>query len=191
MAEYKLSYTASEIDEKLGKIDNIGWNDLTDKPFYEEGGMEDVLTQQEVTFAPSGQGWIAETMSNIPIVPSDSYLVTWGDDEYNLTAGAFSMQGMDVPYLGNLANLQMGADTGEPFVVMYMEMPNGDEIIRGLLVGGSTAEFGTDPSVTPTKNVAVYHDTTIIKTLDAKYLPMDAIDTRIELYIAEALGGDY
>jgi hypothetical protein len=36
MAEYKLSYTASEIDEKLGKIDNMSWNDLKDKPFYSE-----------------------------------------------------------------------------------------------------------------------------------------------------------
>ena len=38
MADYKLSYTASEINEKLGKIGQpVSWNDLTDKPFYDEG----------------------------------------------------------------------------------------------------------------------------------------------------------
>lgn len=30
-----------------------------------------------------------------------------------------------------------------------------------------------------------------VTTLDAKYLPMDAIDSRIDAYIEEALGGDY
>ena len=38
--EYKLSYTAQEIDEKLGKVGKpFSWNDLTDKPFYEEKGV--------------------------------------------------------------------------------------------------------------------------------------------------------
>lgn len=39
MAEYKLSYTASQIDEKLGKISNLAtvatsgdYNDLSNKP---------------------------------------------------------------------------------------------------------------------------------------------------------------
>ena len=36
MADYKLSFTASEINEKLGKIGQpVSWNDLTDKPFYD------------------------------------------------------------------------------------------------------------------------------------------------------------
>lgn len=38
MSDFLLDYTASEINKKLGEIDNkletVSWNDLTDKPFY-------------------------------------------------------------------------------------------------------------------------------------------------------------
>ena len=51
--EYKLSYTASEIDRMLGEVDKPkSWNDLTDKPFgvkvIESDIMLDTITVETV-----------------------------------------------------------------------------------------------------------------------------------------------
>jgi hypothetical protein len=43
----------------------------------------------------------------------------------------------------------------------------------------------------PSHTVAIYKEVTFVEPLDPKFLPMDAIDERIEKYISEALEGDY
>ena len=48
--EYKLSYTAQEINEKLGKIgEPVSWNELADKPFGIEVELVEILPEQSVT----------------------------------------------------------------------------------------------------------------------------------------------
>ena len=46
--EYKLSYTAQEIDERLNKAGSPDWNDMINKPFGEISTNKAVVFDQEM-----------------------------------------------------------------------------------------------------------------------------------------------
>lgn len=212
---FQLEYTGAQVNEKLGKVEkavlyteqaltdeqkaqarvNIGvaavagggvssWNDLTDKPFYEESGTEVVLEETIYEgFASDSSldgAYAMGTSAQLILVAGQNYKVIWDESEHTCTAFDFNMNGYDWVGLGN-DDLLTGTATSpvEPFVVAYSE-----EITTLTLVA-------LDGSTDTSHRVGIYHETTTIKTLDSKYLPMDAIDERIEKYIGEALEGEY
>lgn len=156
------------------------WNDLADKPFYEEAGTQTLLPEQEVSGFSSGQ--VALACSG-ELVVGENYTVAWDGTEYRCTA-------FDVPDIGGVAigNGAMAglSDTGEPFIVGYA--PAYGWICLALYYS-ETNGWTTYPI--DTRRIGIIHETAVIKPLDAKYLPMEAIDARIDAYMEEALGGDY
>ena len=53
--EYKLNYTAAEINERLSQVGNpVSWNDLENKPFYEEDVKEILIPEQAIVFDNNG-----------------------------------------------------------------------------------------------------------------------------------------
>lgn len=76
--EYKLSYTAAEIDEKLGKIgEPVSWDDLTNKPFYDTTIVKEYVYNADM----SNKEYIAED----PQAATIRYWVKVSDDvEFNL-----------------------------------------------------------------------------------------------------------
>jgi hypothetical protein len=311
--EFKLPYTANEINEKLGKIDNISWNNLPDKPFGTETEKEEaVFAEKTLSFSLNSDfGAYASLVNPASFVFTDNkdYIITWDGKTDTRTAFSFSVadgssciavgnpvvagltpnedafaivcdttnnylwffslesiashtvaihqnvievQALDVKYLpkalqfgeeggageheifngenlpfgsaevdnmykwetypaefsfvegnrymivwddtgyfcnavpinidevnivavGNLAYIGLGDDTGEPFLIG--------------ITSGYAYCYTLDNK--ETHNIVIYDINPSIKTLDAKYLPMDAIDARIDAYISEALGGDY
>lgn len=93
--EYKLSYTASEINEKLGKIGNMSWNDLTDKPFG-EGGCDTIefkpMSEVEIEALVASGKLVAGMLlkiSNTPITMNDlvgGYTFTIGEQTTEVTS---------------------------------------------------------------------------------------------------------
>ena len=86
-------------------------------------GTVTVMEEQEVTFEPMGStGPYSATITNPPeIVVGQTYTVKWGGAEYECVGAAFD----ESQYvLGNLSIGFGGADTGEPFIYVYVQ--NGD-----------------------------------------------------------------
>lgn len=156
------------------------WNDLTDKPFGEGSGEPEFFGDYTWTFGDSGIpgvfGW-GTTKVEFSLIEGEFYLVMWNGVGHNCTAVTATFDGVDCVGVGNLSLIGLGEDTQEPFLI-------------GVAVDGSrAAAFTTENGATHT--VSFIHATSAIKTLDPKYLPMDAIDERIEAYISSALEGDY
>ena len=147
MADYKLSYTASEINEKLGKIGQlVSWNDLTDKPFYTEGAQQELLPATTLPFA-------LDTSTGIPIcafmTPPTSEMVEmyskewgkaivmWDGSEYECEPKLF----MGIKAIGNVDAVLGIGDSGEPFAMLVDN--------EGLLFGSPIALI---VSITDTMN---------------------------------------
>ena len=150
MADYKLSFTAEEIDRKLEKVDNISWNDLTDKPFYEEGDMVEVVPETTELQVVNKAKMLVE---------GETYIVTWDGVEYR--RNAFTIPSIEAwVCLGNFK--EAGAtDTGEPFAIYECEDTDfpGTYVIRA--ASGHTWSID---------RVA-----TIIHPIEGKYLPKDVV----------------
>ena len=146
--EFKLSFTAAEIDEKLRKVDTLGsvqsdWNQndssaadfIKNKPFGEGRGY--IMPEQEVC-DPSGEG--AHVSLDEEINVGDTVTVVYDGVSYDCTA-------LDYPDLdggrlfGNLSLTGMEDDTGEPFVAVSMGnvgiffLPDADSHVIGIIAG--------------------------------------------------------
>ena len=189
--EYKLSYTADEINERLGKIDELSgggvssWNDLEDRPFYDYYTYESVMAEQTCSFFLDTSGlycWsnLSEDSSSFvepifDLVSGETYKITFDSVDYNCVAfdGSFGTEtGIGVGNMGLIG----GTDTGEPFLLGTF---NDTDQVACYVVTGESHTIGIDVYVEKTK------------TLDEKYLPKDAIESMIDSYINEALGGEY
>lgn len=164
------------------------WNDLTDRPFYEESGEVAIFPEQEVAVeyvdtedgVREGGGIILP--APFALVAGETYRLVCNGVAHELVCQQL--------YEGVMALLHEVLDesgvpqSGSVVLVYYSpEARNSTE--------GAAELFVYDSDEPATCTLAVYHDETVIKTLDARYLPMDAIDQRIDAYIEEALGGDY
>ena len=151
------------------------WNDLADRPFGEEGiGEPEMLIDETLSFGNSGMTgvylWQAEP-APFSLVAGEFYYVVWDDVGHNCTAFTAILEGKPCVGIGNPALAGLGESTNEKFLV-------------GVFADGSAAAcFTTEPGATHT--VWIVHGTQRVKTLDAKYLPMDVIDERIEAKLAE------
>lgn len=170
--EYKLSYTASEIDEKLGKVDenatNISllseqivnkggassWNDLTDKPFWEEVTTEEILAETlftEDSFTISNGDVFTEI--TIPaLVVGNKYTVTFDGIVYEQEC--FSDEGLGFTTIGT----PYGGDWSEyPYPFTLITFPNGKSAL-------CVQEVGTHTVSVSCKTETIHH-------IDPKYLP--------------------
>ena len=156
------------------------WNDLEDKPFSEELGMVALFDEQEVTgfqiHSVYQLPFKAFTPSPFLLIPGETYQVRWNDTVWNCTAidGNTTIPG--AVGIGN-GYLFGQPDTGEPFAIVTF---------------ATTNELGICPlDGSETVNVGIFQEGMVVTPLDAKYLPMEAIDARIEEIINAALEGDY
>lgn len=91
MPEYKLSYTASQIDEKLGKISNLAtvatsgsYNDLSDKPSHSADMITSGTFSTTEIKAKTGTDYSVARIRNIQASTTD------------LTAGSSALANGDI-----------------------------------------------------------------------------------------------
>ncbi len=164
MAEYKLKYTASEIDRKLEKVDNMSWNDLTDRPFDEV--KEFVLITSIKDFDTNSISATCTTptkvvgnvieMDNFTVQVGATYKVVINDEEYFLE-GKYHPN-MDAYYIGNISFYDANKEnTGENFTILTASI-------------GYASFFIVDEGF---YNVDVYMFSEQIHMLDVKYIPAE------------------
>lgn len=156
------------------------WNDLTDKPFYEESEEVDIFAEQEITLTvEEGMGMYDVTPAPFTLTEGDTYRVVSDGTEYTLVCESSN----GVLALVNLILDENGDATIGSFQIIYAspEVAATEGGVLGIVFYDSNESH----------TLAIYHNSTVIKTLDEKFLPMDVIDARIDAYIEEALGGDY
>jgi hypothetical protein len=174
----------------LIKIPEIGvssWNDLTDKPFGEEEGMAAVMEEQDIDGFANNLGYgvpargfdFGNGMDAFTLEPGVEYTVMWDGEAYPVQLQDVSaIMGANAYALGNAAAIEPSfSGNNEPFVIGWTEVG-----VVFLALDGSDAA---------SHRVGISKRAQIVKTLDAKYLPMEAIDERIDAYISAALEGDY
>lgn len=143
----------------------------------------DILVNKEVTLEYSGSDgqamWIPSSITERFILESGkTYKVVWDNSEFEYVASGMVINGASAVLMGNLGLVGVGSDTGEPFVFLY----SAEE--------GMTL-IATNDTETTTHTVSVHNPTTVVHTLDKKYLPKAAILAMIDEYMDEALGSDY
>lgn len=150
--EYKLNYTASEINEKLSKVDApVSWYELKDRPF---GETVETLVDNVVVECTAMQGIACGTIENVGFaIENDvTYQIIFDGIEY--TCVGYSMD-TGSPVVGNGHIFVSGReDTGEPFILAKM---NGGLMVCVETVGTHTISVATGA----------------IKTIDPKFLPVD------------------
>lgn len=189
MAEYKLSYTAEEINEKLGQVGApISYNDLTDKPsivtrseikspatqgtyasLYEKpfGDIPTPLREKESMFSLHPQGLnvyqSVETFEIAEIIAGETYKVKWDDTEYTCVAKTQNKIGESVIENVNLGNATklFGLGFGEDTGEPFFIYFDKGYYDKIYIQTDSTEERHT-VAITPVNS---------IKKIDAKYLP--------------------
>lgn len=172
--EYRLSYTASEVNKKLEQVDinktNINqlskqidnlkesgvggvssWNDLTDKPFSEESG--EVVLLEETNLTPlEGQLFLIE--KSVALEKNKLYKVTYNGVEYECVCFIHIEDGENIICLGNGAIID-DEDTGEPFLI------TNDGEIFGLITMDETTNV----------TLGISCNDTVVHQLDKKFIP--------------------
>lgn len=149
------------------------WNDLTDKPFYEEGGMVGVLAETTLTYSADDDAFV---LPMFPVVVGETYIVNLNGTEYPCVAHDLSfVMGVEAYGMGNLGGCYINgfADTGEPFAIQIAPSY------------GLALLLKVDSELPDTLTLSIYHDETVVHTLDQKFLP-DTVATKA--YVDEMLG---
>lgn len=185
--------TTAYVDEKIASVGGSSeggasvqadWNTMQNKPFGEETVMETLLEENTYEgFAPDPVfGGYAITLMPSPFELSvgETYIVSWGDNVHYVTAKDASVLMEGAVYMGNGSHLQGLEGNNEPFLIGVI---NGNMMLMDV--------ESTDAS----HKISIVKEVSVVTPIDPKYLPMDAIDARIEQYvdqyIGEALGGIY
>lgn len=157
MADYKLSFTAAEIDEKLGMVAQPDWsqNDesaagyIKNRPFYEcETEPVEILRLEDIEFY---EGQYAST-DTINIEVGKKYIVNWDGTEYTCIASEFT----GVPVIGNCSYLG-GEGNGEPFLVA-------SSVEQGMFLIMDFEE------TSPAHTIVIFASFIELKTIDTKYI---------------------
>lgn len=165
-----------------GQLGVSSWNDLTDKPFYEEadgtikpldgkflpkgtpwieeGEMEEILPESQMVYNEEEGFFVLE--SALDLVVGDTYTVNWNGAEYKSVAvDGTALGGTGVIVLGDVYTASGGAvgteSTGEPFMVMVS------------VEEGVTAAIPLDGSASVT--ISIYQGDITIHKLDNRCLP--------------------
>jgi hypothetical protein len=137
------------------------WNDLTDKPFYEEASLVKIVAEQEYggfTYLSSLGPYGTAKMNWFTLQEGEKYIVRWHGEDWPVTAYKAAQQGLEAVVLGN-EKLMTGAGAApvEPFVVYQVLGSNYCAVCA--FDQNSSHEFG------------LFKDSTVIHPLDAKFLP--------------------
>ena len=155
----------------------VTWENIPDKPFG-TGGVILPLTVLNVD-ADSGMAYVTPVM-NLEV--GKTYIVTWNGVKYECTAVEQELDGMMCVWVGNLGVMTEGGEPGpEPFVVGALPA----EVVAEMRIGGVAASL--DGSVNPMLMI----EGGGVKTLDPIYLPMNAIDARIDEKLGVIENGTY
>lgn len=174
--------TADQVEMPDGtRLDNFkggvaSWNDLTDKPFYEEEGLDTLFPEQEIS------GFQIHPVYQLPIklikpapfllVPGETYQVKWKEVTYTCVAIDGSAVIPGAVGIGNAYAFGY-PNTGEPFAIISFS---------------NTNELGIAPlDGSDAVNVGIFQEGLVVTPLDAKYLPMEAIDERINAHVDTAM----
>lgn len=168
-----------EKDAPSGGLTEVSWEDIQDKPFYTEGGVEEVFPEQTVEgfSAMELQGmsfFIAQASAPYALVKDTTYKIRWCETEYELTAfEAQSSSGGTLIGVGNQV-LAGGAVDETPFGIMYDPAYSSAEYFS-FLPGES-------------HKVGIYIDSEVVHPLDAKFIPEAPVPTAIDLSGYESEG---
>ena len=129
---------------------------VKNRPFYTGDHVETVLVE-ESTIGFSGEPglFFAEFPSNFEATVGETYKVSWDGTAYKCTCVDFKK----IPLVGNTSILNLGSDTGEPFL---MRVSNGDRIFI----------YTTDTSDSHTFSISSIVEELV--KIDEKYLPDSA-----------------
>ena len=139
----------NEMDAELAR--QKSWEELGDRPFYEESGLVEVLAETTPVYNEDEGAYVIETAPNIII--AETYVVNWNGTEYSCLAQDASALNPGDVVLGNGSEFGLPGN-GEPF---FIDITNGFGLIVPL-----------DESSSPV--VSIKHKTTRIKTIDPKYI---------------------
>lgn len=162
------------------------WDELTDRPFYEEAAEVELVPEQDLELISNDTSvdlyQLELTPAPFVLTEGEIYRAVLDGSEYELICATDDSSRQVLSH-----NVTDENATVAWFAIQYAA-PEVAEVDGGavtLVVSTSEANH----------TVGLYHKTTSVKTLDAKFIPMDVIDTRIEdyveAYIREALEGEF
>ena len=136
------------------------WNDLEDKPFGEEGGLEAII-ENESPEIQNDDGLIQCETLIIPLVAGEKYKVILDGMEYQFTATEAELYGDQFVYIGSeqMFNDINAGTNGDFFIASVWE--DGQCVYTALV-------YYTDNT---TITLSVYKDATVIHPLDEKFIP--------------------
>lgn len=162
----------AQLMEKLNKTKGASWNDLEDKPFYEQKTEMVVIDEQTFTTigqTPEGFKIYEISNNNIDLYAGTEYIVKFDGVEYKCT-GQQSGEGIIVGNPGKLHGELQGEDNGLPFCICNEY----GEVV--LIVGPGSNWSGEEITFT----IYLAEVQTIVKKLDDKFSPERVRNVLIE-----------
>ena len=145
---------------------------VKNRPFYTYDTETVLVEESTVSFALSGDLYVAQIQSNFVATIGETYKVSWDGAAYECTCVSFN----DMPAIGNLSITGAGSDTGEPFIV-------------GILNGRKIQIVTADTSASHTFSISGF--TQEVVKIDKKYLPEPELETDPYILITESYSGTY
>ena len=140
---------------------------VKNRPFYTGDPVETVLVEESTVSFSGGNGlYMAEFPSTFSATVGETYKVSWDGTTYESTC-VISDEGL---VIGNLSFLDIGSDTGEPFLFLVV---NG----RGIMIGT------TDTSASHTFSIS--GSSVEVVKINEKYLP-DNLAIKSDVEVAKA-----
>ena len=137
--------------------------------YYTADPVETVLVEEStVSFAPADGAYMGLFETTFSPIVGETYKISWDGTAYECTCVNFNR----LPVIGNLSIAGAGSDTGEPFVMIIRNGPNGREIRIGT----------ADTSASHTFSISGW--TTQVVKIDEKYLP-DTVATKSDVEAAQ------
>ena len=161
MNEFQLSYTASEINEKLGKVGlPTSWNDLIDKPFGEDFALQDNMVRKNISFTNGESNPVDMLMVSVSnFVNGETYYIEIDGTPYECVCSiTYSYPVAGMPPIGS-TELKPVGEHG----VSYLYESNAKHIYAPVSDGAH--------------EVAIYSMVASLVTIDPKYLPDDISGT--------------
>ena len=129
---------------------------VKNRPFYEDMAETVLIEESTVSFALSGDLYVAQIQSNFVATIGETYKVSWDGTAYECVCVDFN----GYIAIGNLSVVGAGSDTGEPFIMKV----NNENVIQ----------IGTkDTSASHTFSISGFVSEVV--KIDRKYLPSPLI----------------
>ena len=167
---------ASKVRIKPEYLPTTSWNDLDDKPFYDESST---LFDQTLNFLKSETYWepslLIEYTSDAALVAGQTYTVTWNGIKYNCECTI--IEGLSA--IGNI-DMLFGSDNGMPFVIALDTSGNAfDGSPAWLFMSTELMMNSSDLTLSGTYSCKIEGGN--IKHLDNKYLDFMESQQRIDV----------